>query len=67
MRSSLYQTDIQIFSDAGFPAVLFMENYDVNRIGYHDTLDNMGYIDLDYARAVSAIAIETVAQAANAD
>lgn len=64
VRSSLYQTDIQIFADAGFPAVLFMENYDVNRVGYHDTLDNMGNIDLDYARAVSAISIETVAQAA---
>jgi hypothetical protein len=63
-RSSLYNTDGQIFSDAGIPAVLFMENYDINRVGYHDTHDNMTNIDLDYGAAVSAIAIETVAQAA---
>ena len=36
-RSSLYNTDGQIFSDAGIPVVLFMENYDINRTGYHDT------------------------------
>ena len=63
-RSSLYNTDGQIFSDAGIPAVLFMENYDINRVGYHDTHDNMTNIDLDYGAAVSAIAIESVARAA---
>ncbi|HEX5445242.1 MAG TPA: M28 family peptidase, partial [Pirellulales bacterium] len=30
-RSTLYNTDGQIFSDAGVPVVLFMENYDINR------------------------------------
>ena len=60
-RSSLYNTDGQIFSDAGIPVVLFMENYDINRVGYHDTHDNMTNIDLDYGSAVAAIAIETVA------
>ena len=64
-RSSLYNTDGQIFSDAGIPAVLFMENYDINRVGYHDTHDNMTNIDLDYGAAVAAIAIESVAQAAS--
>jgi hypothetical protein len=63
-RSSLYNTDGQIFSDAGVPVVLFMENYDINRVGYHDTHDNMTNIDLDYGSAVSAIAIESVARAA---
>jgi len=63
-RSSLYNTDGQIFSDAGIPAVLFMENYDINREGYHDTKDNMTNIDLDYGAAVAAIAIETVARVA---
>jgi hypothetical protein len=63
-RSSLYNTDGQIFSDAGIPVVLFMENYDINRVGYHDTHDNMTNIDLDYGSAVAAIAIETVARAA---
>jgi hypothetical protein len=60
-RSSLYNTDGQIFSDLGIPVVLFMENYDINRTGYHDTDDTMKNIDLDYASAVAAIAIESVA------
>ncbi len=63
-RSALYNTDGQIFSDAGVPVVLFMENYDINRQGYHDTHDTMENIDLDYGAAVSAIAIESVARAA---
>ncbi len=65
MRSSLFNTDGQIFSDAGIPVVLFMENYDINRVGYHDTHDDMSNIDLDYGAAVAAIAIESVARAAN--
>jgi hypothetical protein len=65
-RSTLYNTDGQIFSDAGVPCVLFMENYDINRSGYHDTLDTMANIDLDYGAAVCAITIESVARAATA-
>ena len=65
-RSSLYNTDGQIFSDAGVPVVLFMENYDINRSGYHDTHDTMANIDLDYGAALAAIAIESVARAAAA-
>jgi hypothetical protein len=63
-RSTLYNTDGQIFSDAGIPVVLFMENYDINRSGYHDSHDTMANIDLDYGAAVAAIAIESVARAA---
>ncbi len=63
-RSTLYNTDGQVFSDAGIPAVLFMENYDINRTGYHDTHDTMANIDLDYGAAVAAITIESVARAA---
>jgi hypothetical protein len=59
--SSLYNTDGQIFSDVGVPVVLFMENYDINRTGYHDTHDTLDNIDLDYGSAIAAIAIETVA------
>jgi hypothetical protein len=65
-KSTLYNTDGQIFSDAGLPVVLFMENYDINREGYHDTHDTMANIDLDYGAAVAAIAIETVARTASA-
>jgi hypothetical protein len=63
-RSTLYNTDGQIFSDAGVPVVLLMENYDINRTGYHDTHDTMENIDLDYGAALAAIFIETVARAA---
>lgn len=63
-RSTLFNTDGQIFSDAAVPCVLFMENYDINRSGYHDTLDTMVNIDLDYGAAVAAITIESVARAA---
>ncbi|OWK35526.1 M28 family peptidase [Fimbriiglobus ruber] len=63
-RSTLYNTDGQVFSDAGVPCVLFMENYDINRTGYHDTHDTMENIDLDYGAAVCAITIESVARAA---
>jgi len=64
MRSSLFNTDGQIFSDAGIPALLFMENYDINRVGCHDTHDNRSNIDLDCGAALAAIAIESVAKAA---
>jgi hypothetical protein len=63
-KSTLYNTDGQIFSDVGIPVVLFMENYDINRCGYHDSHDTMANIDLDYGAAVAAIAIESVARAA---
>jgi hypothetical protein len=63
-RSTIYNSDGQIFSDAGVPIVLLMENYDINRSGYHDSHDTMANIDLDYGAALSAIAIESVARAA---
>jgi hypothetical protein len=62
--SILYNTDGMIFSDTGIPVILFMENYDIDRTGYHDTHDTMENIDLDYGAAVSAIAIKTVAKLA---
>jgi len=63
-RSALYNTDGQVFSDVGVPVVLVMENYDISRTGYHDTLDTMANIDLDYCAAITAIAIEAVADTA---
>ncbi len=62
--SSIYNTDGQIFSDIGAPIVLFMENYDLHRSGYHDTKDTMENIDLDYGAALAAICIESVARVA---
>jgi hypothetical protein len=63
-HSTLFNTDGQIFSDAGVPVVLFMENYDINREGYHDSHDTMANIDLDFGAALAAIAIESVARVA---
>ncbi len=63
--SSLYNTDGQIFSDVGVPVVLFMENYDISRSGYHDTHDTLENIDLDYGAALAATAIETAAPVAS--
>jgi hypothetical protein len=65
-RSTLFNTDGQLYSDAGVPVVLFMENYDINRDGYHDTMDTMANIDLEYGAAVCAITIESVARATSA-
>ena len=65
--STLYNTDGQIFSDAGIPVVLFMENYDIKRKGYHDSHDTMANVDLDYGAGVVAIAIEAVARATTED
>jgi hypothetical protein len=64
--STLFNTDAQIFSDAGIPTVLFMEDYDIDRSGYHDSHDTMAGIDLDFGAALAAVAIETVARAAGA-
>ncbi len=63
-RSTLFNTDGQVFSDAGIPCVLFMEDYDIDRCGYHDSHDTMANIDLDYGAALAAIVIETVARVA---
>jgi hypothetical protein len=65
-QSSVFNTDVQIFSDIGAPCILMMENYDINRTGYHDTLDTLKNIDLDYGAALSAICIETIARVATA-
>jgi hypothetical protein len=63
-QSSVFNTDVQIFSDIGAPCILMMEDYDMMRTGYHDTRDTVENIDLDYASALSAICIETIARAA---
>jgi hypothetical protein len=62
--SSVFNTDVQIFSDIGAPCVLLMENDDINRTGYHDTSDTLKNVDLDYGAALSAICIETIARVA---
>jgi hypothetical protein len=63
-RTTLCNTDGQVFSDAGIPVVLFMEYYDINGLEYNDMHDTMENIDPDYGAAFAAIAIESVARAA---
>ncbi len=63
-QSSVFNTDVQIFSDIGAPCILMMEDYDISRTGYHDSHDTLENIDLDYGAALSAICIETIARAA---
>jgi len=66
-QSSVFNTDVQIFSDIGAPCILMMEDYDISRTGYHDSHDTVENIDLDYASALSAICIETMARAATVE
>ncbi len=63
-QSSVFNTDVQIFSDIGAPCILVMEDYDISRTGYHDSHDTLENIDLDYGAALSAICIETMARVA---
>jgi hypothetical protein len=69
-RSYLYNTDGLPFSDAGYPVILFNEHinrlHNLNRIGYHHTLDASGLMDWDYAAAIARMAIETAARLAGA-
>ncbi|MCE9579518.1 MAG: Zn-dependent exopeptidase M28, partial [Deltaproteobacteria bacterium] len=64
--STVFNTDAQCASDAGLPIALFMEHYDIDRRGYHDTLDTLANIDLDFGAAIAAVAIETAAALATA-
>lgn len=70
-RSYLYNTDGLIFSDAGYPVVLFNEHINsqenFTRQGYHDATDTSRQIDFEYASEIAKIAIETAARLAAGD
>lgn len=65
-ESYLYNTDGLIFSDQGFPVVLFNEHLNrwdgLMRKHYHDTTDVSTFVDDQYASAIAKIVIETAAQ-----
>jgi len=67
-RSYLYNTDGLIFSDAGYPVILFNEHINaaenLSRPGYHDTTDTSARIDWNYAAGITKIAITTAARLA---
>lgn len=68
-HSYLFNTDAVIFSDSGFPVVLFNEhiNYleNLNRAGYHQTTDTSAKIDFAFAASIARIAIQTALTLAN--
>jgi len=65
-RSYLYNTDGILFSDAGYPVILFNEHMNrlenLNRVGYHHTTDTSRKIDWEYATSAVKTAIETAAR-----
>jgi len=67
-RSYLYNTDGIIFSENGYPVVLFNEylNYYTRlmRAAYHDTGDTSDKVNFDYAVAITKVIIETAAREA---
>ncbi|MEW6057533.1 MAG: M20/M25/M40 family metallo-hydrolase [Bdellovibrionota bacterium] len=67
-KNYLYNTDGIIFSDAGYPVVLFNEHLNLlenlDRRHYHETTDTIEHIDWDYTIAIVKTAIETVARIA---
>jgi hypothetical protein len=67
-KSYLYNTDGLIFSDAGYPVILFNEHINreenFSRDGYHKTTDTSKKIDFKYAADIGKVAIETVAKLA---
>lgn len=67
-KSYLYNTDGLIFSDAGYPVVLFNEHINrlenLDRPHYHQSTDVASTLDLDYATTIVRSAILTVAQLA---
>jgi hypothetical protein len=70
LKSYLYNTDGLMFSDAGFPVVLFNEHLNrlehLDRPHYHQSTDTTQTVDFDYAWAIAKTAIELAAQLAMA-
>lgn len=68
-QSYLYNTDGLIFSDVGYPVILFNEHINrfenLDRPDYHQSTDKTTTLDLDYAAAIVMTAIETVARLAD--
>lgn len=64
-KSYLYNTDGLIFSEAGYPVILFNEHINrlenLDRPHYHQSTDALRTLDLDYASTVAQNAILTVA------
>jgi hypothetical protein len=64
LKSFLFQTDGIIFSDAGYPVVVFNEHmnkkHHLFRPGYHDRKDICSWICAPYAVGVARVALATL-------
>lgn len=62
-ESYLYNTDGVIFSDAGYPTLLFDEHinkfHNLERAGYHDRTDGIGNLCRAYATGIARVALAT--------
>lgn len=65
-KSYLYNTDGHIYSQLGFPVLLFNEHLNglehLDRPHYHEMSDTSATLDWEYALAVTRVAIETAAR-----
>ena len=65
-RSYLYNTDGIIFSENGYPVVLFNEHLNyytrLMRAAYHDMDDTSDKVNFPYAVSITKVAIETTAR-----
>jgi hypothetical protein len=57
---------LQVVGDDPSPRRILMEDYDIDRSGYHDSRDTMAGTDLHFGAGLAAVAIEAVARAAGA-
>jgi len=68
-KNYLYNTSGLVFSDYGYPVILFNEHLNKlenqNRSGLHDMADTHKKIDWNYATAIAKIAIETTLRLAS--
>jgi peptidase M28-like protein len=69
-KSYLYNTDGHIFSQLGYPVLLFNEHLNalenLDRPHYHEMTDTSDKLNWDYALSIARVAIETAARLADA-
>ncbi len=64
LYSYLYNTDGQVFAEAGFAVVHIsekMNRYDTDRVGYHDFADTPNRLNIGYAADIVRVTIATAA------
>lgn len=69
-RSSVYQTDVQVFEFLGFPGLLLNEHIDYSKADEqsphnHQSSDTVDNLDVPFAASIGKVMIETVARIAS--